>query len=82
MAKHLQISRRTLDRRLQEHDLTFQQVLDETRFEYAKQLLENTSLNIGQIGAIMRFADQSVFTRSFTRWAGITPRDWRREKAG
>jgi AraC-like DNA-binding protein len=39
VAAHLSFHRRTLHRRLKAHSTTFQEVLDETRFEFAQQLL-------------------------------------------
>ncbi len=73
----LGISQRTLRRRLDEHQTSFQQVLDETRFEWAKQLLSNTDLGIGQIALVLRYSDPSVFTRAFARWSGLPPSEWK-----
>jgi AraC-like DNA-binding protein len=78
MAAKLGLSSRTLQRRLDELGTSFQQVLDETRFESAKQFLRNTTLTISHIGFVLGFADQSAFTRSFTRWSGLTPGEWQR----
>ena len=71
------MSRRTLHRRLEAYGLKFQQVLDETRCEFAQQLLSNTLLSISQVGVIVGYEDPSVFTRGFTRWAGAPPSAWR-----
>lgn len=78
LAAQLGTARRTLNRRLEEHGVTFQRILDETRFEFARQLLGNTHLGIAQIAAVLRYGDQSVFTRAFARWSGLPPREWRR----
>jgi AraC-like DNA-binding protein len=78
IAAQLGMSRRTLHRRLLAHGLRFQGVLDETRAEFARQLLANTRLGIGEIAAIIGYAEPSVFTRSFTRWTGVSPSEWRR----
>jgi AraC-like DNA-binding protein len=77
IAAQMGLSRRTLHRRLEKHGLQFQDVLDETRHEFARQLLANTRLGIGEIGAIVGFEDRSVFSRGFSRWAGVTPGKWR-----
>jgi AraC-like DNA-binding protein len=77
VARLLGVSLRTLRRRLDEHRTSFQEMLDETRLESAKQLLSNTDLGIGQIGLVLRYSDPSVFTRAFTRWSGLRPSEWR-----
>lgn len=77
ISKELGMSRRTLDRKLSTAGLPFRQALDETRCEYARQLLAFTGLEIGKIAAIVGYADPSIFTRAFTRWSGVTPSSWR-----
>jgi AraC-like DNA-binding protein len=74
------MSRRTLDRRLTAAGLPFQKALDETRCEYARQLLTYTRLEIAKVATIMGYADPSIFTRAFTRWAGIPPSGWRAKR--
>ena len=80
MAEKLGLSRRTLHRRLEDQGVNFQQILDETRFEFARQLLSNTALGIAQIGTVLRYADPSVFTRAFTRWSGVPPHEWAKDR--
>ena len=77
IAAQLGISRRTLQRKLGAHGAHFQELLDETRCEFARQLLANTRLDIGDIGVIVGYDDPSVFTRAFVRWAGMPPSMWR-----
>ena len=77
ISAQLGMSRRTLHRRLDALGLRFQSVLDETRFEFARQLLANTRLGIAEIGLIVRYTDPSAFTRAFVRWAGVPPSEWR-----
>ena len=73
----LGLSGRTLDRHLRSAGVSFQGVLNETRVEYARQVLSNTRLPIGQIASVVGFADPSVFTRAFNQHTGMTPRAWR-----
>jgi AraC-like DNA-binding protein len=77
ISAQLGMSRRTLHRRLEARGLRFQQVLDETRCEFARQLLANTRLGVGEIGLIVGYSDPGVFTRGFARWAGMPPSEWR-----
>jgi AraC-like DNA-binding protein len=73
----LGMSQRTLHRRLNIEGLSFQLILDETRYEVCKQMLTLTRLDIADVSSIIGYADASVLTRRFTEWSGMTPRDWR-----
>jgi AraC-like DNA-binding protein len=68
---------RTLNRRLKDRDTSFKALLDETRFEIARQLIEYTRMPIVEIAATLDYADASAFTRAFKRWSGLTPAVWR-----
>jgi AraC-like DNA-binding protein len=76
-AAQLGMNRRTMHRRLDELGLRFQKVLDETRSEYAQQLLVYTKLEINKIATMVGYTDPSVFTRGFVRWTESTPSQWR-----
>ena len=73
----LAIHRRTLNRRLNARGITFKQLLDETRFEIAQQLLRDTRMPVVDIAVALNYADTSAFTRAFRRWSGATPAAWR-----
>ena len=72
---------RTLSRRLNDFDTGFQELVDEGRFEIARQLLANTALDVRQIAASLDYADASAFTRAFRRWSGTTPAVWRAQQS-
>ena len=71
------IHERTLRKRLTAEGTSLQQLVSQTRFELAKQLLENTRLPISEIAAALHFADAAVFSRAFRGWSKTSPRDWR-----
>jgi len=71
---------RTLNRRLQSFGTGFQQLVDEGRFEIARQMLENSALEVSEIAASLHYADASAFTRAFRRWSGTTPAHWRKSR--
>jgi AraC-like DNA-binding protein len=81
ISSQLGMSHRTLHRRLEALGLKFREVLSQTRCEFAEQLLANTRLGIGEIAGIIGYNDPSVLTRSFIRWAGVPPIEWRRKLA-
>jgi len=68
---------RTLSRRLNDFGTSFQALLDEGRFEIARQMLEDSRMEVNQIAMTLDYADASAFTRAFRRWSGATPAQWR-----
>ncbi len=74
------IHSRTLSRRLKDFGTSFQELQDEGRFEIARQLLEDTRLEVSQIAVTLDYADASAFTRAFRRWSGTTPAQWRKNR--
>ena len=68
---------RTMHRRLSEFGVGFQQLVDESRFEFAQQLMEDSSLDLARISAMLGYAAPGVFSRAFQRWSGMTPLEWR-----
>ena len=73
LAQMLSMHRRTLNRRLEAQGTTFQQVLDEVRFEAARQLLETTKIPLTEIAASLGYSESSAFSRAFRRWSGEAP---------
>ncbi len=77
MAEHLNIGSRTLRRRLVKEDVTFQQILDDTRRELAIQYLKYTSLTPKQIGFMLGYSSVSNFRRAFKSWTDKKLSDFR-----
>jgi len=77
MAKLERVSARTLIRRLGEEGTRYQTLLDHTRTDLACWWLAQTPLPVEAVAARLGFADTSNFSRSFRRWCGQTPRDYR-----
>jgi transcriptional regulator GlxA family with amidase domain len=62
-------------------DLTPRHWLLQYRVEMAMQILGTTTLPIAEIAIECGFADQSHFTRVFSRSAGSSPRTWCKQRA-
>jgi AraC-like DNA-binding protein len=77
VAAAMGLRRRTFNRRLEEYGTTFRDALETVRFEAARQLLLDTNLAIGEIGAALGYAESSPFVRAFQRWSGHSPNAWR-----
>ncbi len=71
------VHERTLRRRLEAEGKTLQQIINQTRFELAQQLLQNTGLPVSEIAAALQYADPNAFSRAFRRWASLSPSQWR-----
>lgn len=77
IAGALNMSSRTLHRKLQSEGLNINMLLDETRKELAIHYLENSTLTIGEIAYLLGFSEPANFSRAFRRWTGTTPNAYR-----
>ena len=79
VASHLNMSQRTLQRRLKKEGYVYQTVLDNLKMEFAESYLKRPDLTIGEVAYLLNYVDASTFTRSFRRWVGKTPGEYRAE---
>ncbi len=77
VAGELRMHRRTLDRHLKDHGLGFRALGDELRFEMARQLLSNTTMQIVEVAQSLHYANAGAFSTAFRRWSGKSPSQWR-----
>ncbi|UJJ32108.1 AraC family transcriptional regulator [Halopseudomonas maritima] len=77
VAEAMNMSTRTLQRRLQDEGVSFQQLLERTRRELALQYLGQPQLTLFEIACMLGFADPSNFFRAFKRWFGLPPGQYR-----
>lgn len=80
MARDLNMSTRTLLRRLKKEGVTYQMLLDDVRKEVAEWYLVRTREPIEAIADRLGYADASNFSRSFRRWFGTPPAKFRRDR--
>ena len=79
LASLMNISRRTLQRRLSDRGTNFLQVLQEVRSRMALRYLSDDRLGITEIAFLLGYADQGSFSSAFKSWHGMSPRDYRRK---
>lgn len=72
-AARLNLSTRTLIRRLGEHGIGFQQLLDEARHRDSVRLLEDPTLTLAVIADRLGYSTAANFSRAFEKWTGLTP---------
>ncbi|HSN28121.1 MAG TPA: AraC family transcriptional regulator ligand-binding domain-containing protein [Kofleriaceae bacterium] len=77
LAKQLQMSTRTLKRRLAEHGTTYSELRDDQRRQRALLLLDDRSLSISEIATRLGYTELPNFTRAFKKWTGLTPAAYR-----
>ena len=80
-AAQLGISSRTLRRRLQERGLSYQDIADSVRADFARSYLESSRLSIECIAERLGFSEPTSFSRAFRRWTGMSPREFRKRDA-
>jgi AraC-like DNA-binding protein len=78
IGRRLAMSPRTLQRRLKDHGVAFNDLLDATRFQAAKAFLAQGDVAGAEVAYLLGFADPSSFNHAFRRWSGETPTDYRR----
>jgi AraC-like DNA-binding protein len=78
VAARLHMSARSLQRRLQLQETSFQDVVNDIRCDLARRYLAEPRLSIAEVAFLLGFAEVSNFYRAFRRWTGVTPAELRR----
>lgn len=77
LAVMLNLSLRSLQRRLADEGTSYEDLLTSTRRELALSHLADRRYSIGEVAYLLGFADASSFNRAFKRWTGQTPGQYR-----
>lgn len=77
MATQFHMSARTLMRRLKERGTSYQELLDEARKERAQWFLLHTGDSVEIVAERLGYLDTSNFSRTFRRWFGMSPKEFR-----
>ncbi len=77
VAQALNLSLRSLQRRLNEHRLTFRMLLNDTRRELALVYVRSPRMSLAEVSYLLGFSEPGNFTRAFRRWTGATPTEYR-----
>lgn len=81
VAGRLNMSVSTLRRRLLEEETSYQKIKDECRKDAALGYINSPQLSINDVASLMGFDEPSAFFRSFKKWTGMTPGEYRRSEA-
>ena len=77
VAERLEVHPRTLQRRLNEVDSSFQDILETVRKDMAKRYLADHSMSLAEVAFLLGYHDQSSFNRAFKEWTGESPSSFR-----
>ncbi|EAS78231.1 MULTISPECIES: helix-turn-helix domain-containing protein [Vibrio] len=78
-ARQLGVSKRTLQRRLQEKQMSYSQCIDFSKRNQALTLLADTQLTTQQIAYQLGYEEPSNFHRTFRRWYPFSPMQYRQQ---
>ena len=78
LADRLNLSRRTLLRRLSDSGIAFGALLDRHRMRRAESLLGDPAFSAQEIAYRLGYSDPANFARAFRRWYGEAPGAYRR----
>lgn len=80
VARHLNLTERTLRRQLTTAGVSFSTVRDRVRERWATVLLQESALTIGAIAREVGFSNGREFRRAYIRWTGRSPTAARYER--
>lgn len=81
VAGYLNLTPRTLRRRLADEGSTYSQVFDQVRRDLAERYLASGDFTVEDIAELLGFTDASNFRQSFKRWTGLAPTEFRLARA-
>ncbi|RYG18496.1 MAG: AraC family transcriptional regulator [Chitinophagaceae bacterium] len=78
IAEDIGLSKRTLQRRLQQQNANFAQLRDDVRFHYSIKYLIDEHMSVDLVSKALDFSDRTSFTNAFKRWTGLSPSVFRK----
>ena len=77
IAAAMNVSNRTLQRKLKDEGTSFIDLLQDARLALAKKYLAQPQRSIVEIAYLLGFSEPSTFSRAFKRWTGQAPAEYR-----
>ena len=79
IASSINVSQRSLQRKLKEQGMSFTQLVENTRRELGLQYVRDPQHSFNEIAFLLGFTEPANFSRAFKRWYGKTPTQYRQE---
>lgn len=73
IAAEMNLTVRSLQRRMEAEQHSFQKIMDETRMELAIQLLKKNAYTINEVAYATGYEEPASFRRAFKKWTGKNP---------
>jgi AraC-like DNA-binding protein len=73
VARELGMSPRSLQRRLGQERVRYQDILERSRERLARHYLKSSAMSGAEIGMLLGYDDPNSFFRAFHKWTGTTP---------
>ncbi len=80
VARDLDVSSRTLTRRLSAQNTSYERLRDGAKKQLALELIKQPTRSLADIAQTLGYAELSPFYRAFKRWTGQTPARWRKQQ--
>ena len=77
IASALQVPSRTLQRHLADEDTSVEQEIEAIRKSMAMAMLRDTANATDEVAFLLGYSEPSTLFRSFRRWTGMTPQEYR-----
>jgi AraC-like DNA-binding protein len=78
MASKLNMTARSLQRRLEDQQVTYRQITMEVGQELSSTLLKNKAVKIVEVARTLGYSDSRSFQRAFKTWTGLSPGEFRK----
>lgn len=77
IADAMNVSNRTLQRKLKDEGTSFMDLLQDTRLQLARKYLRQPNRSVVETAYLLGFSEPSTFSRAFKRWTGEAPAEFR-----
>jgi AraC-like DNA-binding protein len=78
VAEQLRLSRRSIQRCLDNHGMNYRDLIDRLRLDEAKRRLLEDGRSVKSAALSLGYADTAHFNRAFRRWTGLAPSEYQR----
>lgn len=80
MASNFNVSPRSLQRKLKDENVTYQELADEVRKSLALHYLSSGNYYVKEVSYMLGYNELSAFSRAFKRWTGKAPAEYGRAR--
>ena len=79
IASSINVSQRSLQRKLKEQGMSFTQLVESTRRDLGLQYVRDPQHSFNEVAFLLGFTEPANFSRAFKRWYGKSPSQFRQE---